>query len=62
LGKEVIELIRKYAGNVVKSIDFRDCIFGFLDVKEQLYQFPMLECVNEGEYSIALHEDDICEV
>lgn len=34
LSKKVIKLIRNYAGNLLKAIDFRDCLFTFEDVKE----------------------------
>ena len=46
LSKNVIKLIRKYAGNLLKAIDFRDCLFNFGDVRQELYEFPYLDYVN----------------
>ena len=61
LGKEVISLLKKFGCNKIKSIDFRNCLFKYEEVEEELFSFPFLERVNGGEYQINLNRDNLQE-
>jgi hypothetical protein len=39
LTASAVTLLRKYAGNRLLSLDFRNCLFSYAEVQQELYEF-----------------------
>ena len=52
----VVEMFARFAAPRIKSIDFRYCLFQIFDVAENLFELPVLQSINNGEYGIELHK------
>lgn len=55
IGKEIIDLCLSYTIALVRSVDFRGCIFELDEVIDSLFLFTGLTQINGGECSVRMN-------
>ena len=51
-------MLAYYVNNRISSIDFRDCLFSYEDVIEDIFNFTFVQSINNSEYEIHLDKDN----
>lgn len=62
IGREVVNVLLQYGGNLVREIDMRGCMFAMNDVIDGLFELGCLESVNGGECGVWLGKEKFGEL